>query len=70
MKGKRFWAFLGRIFGAMLKVFHSLHLILALLVGIAAAYLLGSVFGMAMPGYALGFVLGAGVVMGGVSFSD
>jgi len=54
----------------MLKVFHSLHLILALLVGIAAAYLLGSVFGMAMPGYALGFVLGAGVVMGGVSFSD
>jgi hypothetical protein len=46
------------------------HLILAIVVGLAAGFLLGSVFGMGLAGYALGFVLGVGLVLGGFSIFD
>lgn len=46
------------------------HLIVAVVVGLAAGYLLGSVLGMGFKGWALGFVLGVGLVMGGFTIFD
>ncbi len=60
MKRKGFWS---RLF----EIFDILHLVVAVIVGLAAGNLLGSVFGMGLPGYALGFVLGVGLVFGGFS---
>lgn len=57
MKDKGFWT---RFFA----LFSALQLLVALLVGMAGSYLLGSVLGMGWPGHALGFVLGIGLVMG------
>lgn len=54
---KDFWDRLGTFLGL-------LSLILAIVAGIAGAYLLGSFFGMGMPGYALGFLLGIALVYG------
>lgn len=48
-------------------VFDALHLIVAVVMGLAAAYLLGSVFGMGLKGYALGFFVGTGIVLGGLT---
>ena len=60
MKKKDFWERLG-------SVVNLVWLIVAVIVGIAGAYVLGSVFGMGMSGYALGFVLGVGITVGGIS---
>ena len=57
---KNFWT---RFFA----VVDLLHLVVGIVLGIAGAYLLGSVFGMGMKGYALGFVLGFGIGYGTVS---
>jgi hypothetical protein len=46
------------------------HLVLAVLVGLAAGYLLGNVLGMGFKGWTLGFVLGVGLVFGGLSIFD
>lgn len=43
-------------------------LLVAVLAGAAGAYLLGSVFGMGLPGYALGFLVGLAIVLGGFGF--
>lgn len=67
MKKKGFWSRLSAFFEAIGSVFNVIHLFFAFLVGIAAAYVLGSVFGMGAKGYALGFVLGVGIVLGGIS---
>ena len=45
-----------------------LTLVVAVLAGLAGSYLLGSVFGMGMPGYAFGFLVGLGIVLGGFCF--
>lgn len=60
MKKKGFWS---RLFG----VFDILYLIVAVIAGLAGGYLLGGFLGMGLPGYALGFVLGVGLVLGGLS---
>lgn len=60
MKKKGFW---NRLF----EVFDLLYLVLAVIVGLAAGYVLGGFFGMGLPGYALGFVLGVGLVLGAFS---
>lgn len=46
-----------------------IQLIIAVVFGVAAAYLLGSVFGGGVQGYALGFVLGFGLTYGAIEFS-
>lgn len=60
MKKKGFWS---RFFALV----DGLHLVVAVAVGVAAAYLLGGVVGSGLPGYAGGFVLGTGIVLGGIS---
>ncbi len=67
MKRKGLWEWLCSILEAVGEIFNIFHLIVALIAGIAGAYLLGHVFGMGAKGYALGFVLGAGIVLGGIS---
>lgn len=62
MKKKKNWV------DGIFAVFTGIHAVIALVVGLAAAYLLGSVFGMGVQGYALGFVLGFGLAFGAISF--
>ena len=47
-----------------------MYLIVALMVGVAGAFVLGSFFGMGLGGYALGFVLGVGMTLGGITIGS
>ena len=60
LKIKKFFKRLDTVFGIA-------QLVVAIIFGVVAAYLLGSVFGLEAKGYAGGFILGVGLSYGAIS---
>ena len=58
MKKKKTW---DRFF----QIFDFIHLLIAVAVGLAGAFVLGNLFGMGLSGYTLGFA----IAFGGLSLS-
>ena len=57
-----------KFFDRLCTVLGFLQLVLALVVGGAAGWLLGGFFGMGFAGYCLGLVGGVAIVYGAISF--
>lgn len=57
-----------KFFDRLNTVLGILQLLLALVVGMAGAWLLGGFLGMGLPGYCLGLVIGVAIVFGAICF--